>query len=101
MVAIFFLFKQKTAYEMRISDWSLDVCSSDLLKLHGKPAAEQPQRCIMRLVGAAANRVFQDDDPVAKIYGAECGRQHTNVGLAACQHKRIDIVLRHDRKSVV
>src|SRR3546814_3582906 len=27
---IFFLFKQKTAYEMRISDWSSDVCSSDL-----------------------------------------------------------------------
>src|SRR3546814_14579818 len=28
---MFFLFKQKTAYEMRISDWSSDVCSSDLL----------------------------------------------------------------------
>src|SRR3546814_6382790 len=32
MVAVFcfFFFKQKTAYEMRISDWSSDVCSSDL-----------------------------------------------------------------------
>src|SRR3546814_1158080 len=29
---IFFFFKQKTAYDMRISDWSSDVCSSDLLK---------------------------------------------------------------------
>src|SRR3546814_15153655 len=29
-VYIFFFFKQKTAYEMRISDWSSDVCSSDL-----------------------------------------------------------------------
>src|SRR3546814_3515248 len=28
---LFFFFKQKTAYEMRISDWSSDVCSSDLL----------------------------------------------------------------------
>src|SRR3546814_4985116 len=28
---IFFFFKQKTAYELRISDWSSDVCSSDLL----------------------------------------------------------------------
>src|SRR3546814_8050606 len=28
---IFFFFKQKTAYEMRISDWSSDVCSSDLM----------------------------------------------------------------------
>src|SRR3546814_1526236 len=30
MVCVFFFFKQKTAYEMRISDWSSDVCSSDL-----------------------------------------------------------------------
>src|SRR3546814_5329603 len=29
-----FFFKQKTAYEMRISDWSSDVCSSDLLRQH-------------------------------------------------------------------
>src|SRR3546814_4222392 len=33
----FFFFKQKTAYEMRISDWSSDVCSSDL-KTPGKTA---------------------------------------------------------------
>src|SRR3546814_13494092 len=31
-VFFFFFFKQKTAYEMRISDWSSDVCSSDLLR---------------------------------------------------------------------
>src|SRR3546814_12050971 len=31
MVFLFFFFKQKTAYEMRISDWSSDVCSSDLV----------------------------------------------------------------------
>src|SRR3546814_9030164 len=29
---MFFFFKQKTAYEMRISDWSSDVCSSDLAR---------------------------------------------------------------------
>src|SRR3546814_1798570 len=33
LCAIFFFFKQKTAYEMRISDWSSDVCSSDLKKI--------------------------------------------------------------------
>src|SRR3546814_16358477 len=32
-VLCFFIFKQKTAYEMRISDWSSDVCSSDLATL--------------------------------------------------------------------
>src|SRR3546814_18335703 len=31
----FFFFKQKTAYEMRISDWSSDVCSSDLFSKYG------------------------------------------------------------------
>src|SRR3546814_3088262 len=31
-----FFFKQKTAYEMRISDWSSDVCSSDLLHFRGE-----------------------------------------------------------------
>src|SRR3546814_16468688 len=31
LLRIFFFFKQKTAYEMRISDWSSDVCSSDLI----------------------------------------------------------------------
>src|SRR3546814_16307839 len=33
LFGIFFFFKQKTAYEMRISDWSSDVCSSDLQSL--------------------------------------------------------------------
>src|SRR3546814_2828593 len=31
VILCFFFFKQKTAYEMRISDWSSDVCSSDLM----------------------------------------------------------------------
>src|SRR3546814_8031290 len=35
----FFFFKQKTAYEMRISDWSSDVCSSDLAQ--DRPAQQQ------------------------------------------------------------
>src|SRR3546814_14646190 len=33
VIMFFFFFKQKTAYEMRISDWSSDVCSSDLIGL--------------------------------------------------------------------
>src|SRR3546814_13456169 len=32
-LSFFFFFKQKTAYEMRISDWSSDVCSSDLVAI--------------------------------------------------------------------
>src|SRR3546814_10729659 len=39
-VLFVFFFKQKTAYEMRISDWSSDVCSSDLVRPDGSPADE-------------------------------------------------------------
>src|SRR3546814_4144478 len=37
---IFFVFKQKTAYDMRISDWSSDVCSSDLTQRRGRHAGD-------------------------------------------------------------
>src|SRR3546814_2198272 len=39
MSVLFFFFKKKTAYEMRISDWSSDVCSSDLFQ-PGVPAQD-------------------------------------------------------------
>src|SRR3546814_5520932 len=38
LCVVFFFFKQKTAYEMRISDWSSDVCSSDLKGVPGRPS---------------------------------------------------------------
>src|SRR3546814_9203245 len=44
-MCIVFFFKQKTAYERRISDWSSDVCSSDLLGEDGLDAGQQPVRC--------------------------------------------------------
>src|SRR3546814_4411481 len=37
---VFFFFKQKTAYEMRIRDWSSDVCSSDLFDAAGNKVAD-------------------------------------------------------------
>src|SRR3546814_7293767 len=40
MIVLVFFFKQKTAYEMRISDWSSDVCSSDLGIDHVRVAAQ-------------------------------------------------------------
>src|SRR3546814_3905185 len=42
LVYFFFFFKQKTAYEMRISDWSSDVCSSDLLADRGHRSYRDP-----------------------------------------------------------
>src|SRR3546814_6604327 len=49
---MFFFFKQKTAYEMRISDWSSDVCSSDLRKAQA-----------MRLPRPVIGVLPQDHDP--------------------------------------
>src|SRR3546814_8728577 len=42
MFIFFFFFKQKTAYEMRISDWSSDVCSSELIAF--RRAREKPEK---------------------------------------------------------
>src|SRR3546814_4254837 len=39
---VFFFFKQKTAYEMRISDWSSDVCSSDLARRWFRARGQAP-----------------------------------------------------------
>src|SRR3546814_10105636 len=41
---LLFFFKQKTAYEMRISDWSSYVCSSDLVANHSTGASRSPHR---------------------------------------------------------
>src|SRR3546814_3477580 len=55
--SFFFFFKQKTAYEMRISDWSSDVCSSDLLTLAAS--------AVVAMLTAACGTSYRDNnDPV-------------------------------------
>src|SRR3546814_757471 len=46
---LFFVFKQKTAYDMRISDWSSDVCSSDLDVTRRKPHPDLVLRALRNL----------------------------------------------------
>src|SRR3546814_9269514 len=53
----FFFFKQKTAYEMRISDWSSDVCSSDL------------SRANLRKLSARANDIPGPGEPLDRLPG--------------------------------
>src|SRR3546814_7941202 len=50
-----FFFKQKTAYEMRISDWSSDVCSSDLDGIHLKVRLDQEKLCLLVMLGVRAD----------------------------------------------
>src|SRR3546814_3014319 len=59
----FFFFKQKTAYEMRISDWSSDVCSSDLMAEHeARPAAECDRSGVTKMP-STDNTATQNDHP--------------------------------------
>src|SRR3546814_2803796 len=61
----FFFFKQKTAYEMRISDWSSDVCSSDLLAviLRQRPVVACACGFDARTAGAAFEQRQADRRP--------------------------------------
>src|SRR3546814_8063860 len=60
VVLYIFFFKQKTAYEMRISDWSSDVCSSDLI-------AERHKVIVPRKTVLEMQRLLEDSDEVVSI----------------------------------
>src|SRR3546814_8479267 len=75
---LFFFFKQKTAYEMRISDWSSDVCSSDLclaswltFNLGHALAALPPQKRALHDY-LAGTRVRSDERRVGKECVSTC-----------------------------
>src|SRR3546814_5225757 len=62
MLYLFFFFKQKTAYEMRISDWSSDVCSSDLRQRLRDAAKPRPDRLHRQAHERAGDRGNGDRD---------------------------------------
>src|SRR3546814_9453674 len=85
-----FFFKQKTAYEMRISDWSSDVCSSDLDEnLH---VGEQ-YLAALEMVEQAARRRDQHVDPAIEpllLLGkgdAADQERHGEIGRASCRER--------------
>src|SRR3546814_2498281 len=88
----FFFFKQKTAYEMRISDWSSDVCSSDLNRADGVLI---PQRAV-KLAEDAASVMVLDAKNVATPRPVTLGT------MVAGQWAILDgLKTGEDRKSVV
>src|SRR3546814_5211145 len=96
MMWVFFFLKQKTAYEMRISDWSSDVCSSDLRRaecdLPGRGGGDR-QGADRRLSVERRQRLF---DPYRESdrAGAFPARAHD-------RRSRKRPAVRGDRKSVV
>src|SRR3546814_3323154 len=96
---LFFFFKQKTAYEMRISDWSSDVCSSDLLivqHMHS-PVALIPQLA-SHIVAAGGKRLR----PMLTLASARlCGYEgQRHLGLAACVEFIHTATLRSEERRV-
>src|SRR3546814_6357516 len=74
----FFFFKQKTAYEMRISDWSSDVCSSDLPGLFetmadivNLPVKVNGDAVVRFRDIASLRRTFKDSDGFSRINRSE------------------------------
>src|SRR3546814_2456569 len=70
-----FFFKQKTAYEMRISDWSSDVCSSDLVTGVAPGGEEVPRPFVVAQGQALARPIDHDDGAVAGFHPVESGKQ--------------------------
>src|SRR3546814_7486796 len=71
-------FKQKTAYEMRISDWSSDVCSSDL-----KQAVEQRFRCLTRGRFARAHDAINIGERMIAIFRLVCLQRVAHPGASS------------------
>src|SRR3546814_8562220 len=79
MFLFFFFFKQKTAYEMRISDWSSDVCSSDLA-LHRRQRLCGIERS-PHLVLPCVDEARPGDDPAVRGF-AGSDPEHAGGGPA-------------------
>src|SRR3546814_5085831 len=84
----FFFFKQKTAYEMRISDWSSDVCSSDLGDRVGKRYQQRAH--------AARAGTYQDRSVASGKRQYQCRAERGADDRGAREHAAAV-----DRKSVV
>src|SRR3546814_13428429 len=99
-IIIFFFFKQKTAYEMRISDWSSGVCSSDLAVEDIGDVALRRIGNRARLLGVIALVIGGDGDEAvgqAEIVELIDGRQP---GAERLRHAFGDIVDRDEEVAV-
>src|SRR3546814_5236198 len=89
-----FFFKQKTAYEMRISDWSSDVCSSDLRDRDADLLASPRMKMALERVmqGTHVERlrqVLRDPASPRLLHRAlrSVGGHHEQIGRASCRER--------------
>src|SRR3546814_7156504 len=66
-LGLIFFFKQKTAYEMRISDWSSDVCSSDLSSMTVPRAHSYSADGVRSRTAPAGSYVIDMSQPQGKV----------------------------------
>src|SRR3546814_9291729 len=93
IASLFFVVKQKTAYEMRISDWSSDVCSSDLhLADMGQELVAQPftfRRTFHQAGDIDEGEVRRDDFRRPAYFGdpEQARVRHRQSGRASCRER--------------
>src|SRR3546814_1577992 len=91
IIFCFFFFKQKTAYEMRISDWSSDVCSSDLAPLPhaGEGGAQRRVRArrSRHRKAAKGDRVRHASAVTALDMPPSAPRLRGEIGRASCRER--------------
>src|SRR3546814_10716716 len=71
ILILFIFLKQKTAYEMRISDWSSDVCSSDLFKHINDSLGHPVGDTVLKIITARLEASVRLEDTVARLGGDE------------------------------
>src|SRR3546814_5413510 len=72
-VFFFFFFKQKTAYEMRISDWSSDVCSSDLGEANIPVVGPAQQLALVNRLTVTAALRYEDYPGMGRVTTPKLG----------------------------
>src|SRR3546814_9599639 len=89
MILIFFFFKQKTAYEMRISDWSSDVCSSDLVAVETSSGKQGEMARIVMKFGGTTMAGTERIRTVAKLVAREVaqGNEVAEIGRESCRER--------------
>src|SRR3546814_13797764 len=106
-------FKQKTAYEMRISDWSSDVCSSDLQlyrrspswvqlpqRLRGSPTATRPTASPAIVAISLLSRSIRPRDRKSVVQGQSVSVRVDIGGRRIIKQNTIEVLINTDRPHI-